>query len=134
MQFPVLLLATAVFTQKAPLDTGDGPFRRPPYKTILHYGGQNTLIRINGLCPITRTSQTPDKPESLPAGSHLSNCCRYRNSKVYVDSTSPTFDNRALTKAPVAQLDRVPGYEPGGRGFESLRARHFFKGLADFHR
>jgi hypothetical protein len=24
--------------------------------------------------------------------------------------------------APVAQLDRVPGFEPGGRGFESLRA------------
>ena len=28
---------------------------------------------------------------------------------------------RAL--APVAQLDRVPGYEPGGRGFKSCRAR-----------
>ena len=28
--------------------------------------------------------------------------------------------------APVAQLDRVPGYEPGGREFESLRARHIF--------
>ena len=27
--------------------------------------------------------------------------------------------------APVAQLDRVPGYEPGGREFESLRARQF---------
>ena len=27
--------------------------------------------------------------------------------------------------APVAQLDRVPGYELGGREFESLRARHF---------
>ena len=27
--------------------------------------------------------------------------------------------------APVAQLDRVPGYEPGGRGFESCRARQF---------
>ena len=26
--------------------------------------------------------------------------------------------------APVAQLDRVPGYEPGGRRFESFRARH----------
>ena len=26
--------------------------------------------------------------------------------------------------APVAQLDRVPGFEPGGREFESLRARH----------
>src|SRR5262245_39172656 len=27
--------------------------------------------------------------------------------------------------APVAQLDRVPGYEPGGRGFKSCRARQF---------
>src|SRR5690242_12506645 len=27
-------------------------------------------------------------------------------------------------RAPVAQLDRVPGYELGGREFESLRARH----------
>jgi hypothetical protein len=26
------------------------------------------------------------------------------------------------TIAPVAQLDRAPGYEPGGREFESLRA------------
>ena len=26
--------------------------------------------------------------------------------------------------APVAQLDRAPGFEPVGRGFESLRARH----------
>ncbi len=29
----------------------------------------------------------------------------------------------AFSRAPVAQLDRVPGYEPGGREFESLRAR-----------
>ena len=27
--------------------------------------------------------------------------------------------------APVAQLDRVPGYELGGRTFESCRVRHF---------
>ena len=27
----------------------------------------------------------------------------------------------------VAQLDRVPGFEPGGSGFESLRARHFVR-------
>jgi hypothetical protein len=32
--------------------------------------------------------------------------------------------------APVAQLDRVPGYEPGGREFESLRARHKINNLA----
>ncbi len=29
--------------------------------------------------------------------------------------------------ARVAQLDRVPGYEPGGRRFESSRAHHYFK-------
>jgi hypothetical protein len=28
-----------------------------------------------------------------------------------------------LQLAPVAQLDRVSGFEPGGREFESLRAR-----------
>jgi hypothetical protein len=28
------------------------------------------------------------------------------------------------THALVAQLDRAPGFEPGGREFESLRARH----------
>ncbi len=27
--------------------------------------------------------------------------------------------------APVAQLDRVPGYEPGGQRFESSQAHHF---------
>jgi hypothetical protein len=31
----------------------------------------------------------------------------------------------AVPFAPVAQLDRAPGYEPGGRGFEFLRAHHF---------
>ena len=30
---------------------------------------------------------------------------------------------QSAASAPVAQLDRVPGYEPGGRGFESCRAR-----------
>ena len=31
----------------------------------------------------------------------------------------------SASAAPVAQLDRAPGYELGGREFESLRARHF---------
>ena len=31
----------------------------------------------------------------------------------------------AASNAPVAQLDRVVGFEPIGREFESLRARHF---------
>ena len=32
-----------------------------------------------------------------------------------------------IKHAPVAQLDRVPGYELGGREFESLRARQIKK-------
>ena len=51
-----------------------------------------------------------------------------------VDNQVPPTDNShpsragnfcAGDSAPVAQLDRVPGYEPGGREFESLRARQF---------
>jgi hypothetical protein len=33
--------------------------------------------------------------------------------------------HNVIVHAPVAQLDRVPGYEPGGREFESLRARQY---------
>jgi hypothetical protein len=43
--------------------------------------------------------------------------------KMHVSSESfefPVFENNA----PVAQLDRVLGYELRGREFESLRARH----------
>ena len=48
-----------------------------------------------------------------------------------VDASAATTDNSRLalcSNAPVAQLDRVPGYELGGREFESLRARHSTKG------
>ena len=38
-------------------------------------------------------------------------------------ASAPQTDN-----APVAQLDRVLGYEPSGREFESLRARQKLKG------
>ena len=40
-------------------------------------------------------------------------------------ATHRGFESLSLRQnsAPVAQLDRVPGYEPGGREFESLRAR-----------
>ncbi len=34
-----------------------------------------------------------------------------------------------LFRAPLAQLDRASGYEPEGREFESLRARHSFNNL-----
>ena len=35
----------------------------------------------------------------------------------------------ALDKALVAQLDRAPDYESGGREFESSRARHFLDNI-----
>ncbi len=40
----------------------------------------------------------------------------------FKDSASQVLD---CTHAPVAQLDRASGFEPEGREFESLRARHF---------
>ena len=43
---------------------------------------------------------------------------------VYLTWNIKFVHNRNPPKAPVAQLDRVPGYEPGGRRFESFRARH----------
>ncbi len=43
----------------------------------------------------------------------------------YVDREAAQKDNALPLNAPVAQLDRVSGYEPEGREFESLRARHF---------
>src|SRR6202035_1136989 len=41
---------------------------------------------------------------------------------------------RLIVFAPVAQLDRAPGYEPGGREFESLRAHHNFQCLRTLSR
>ena len=42
------------------------------------------------------------------------------------------YNSYAALQAPLAQLDRASGYEPEGREFESLRARHrtaFFQAL-----
>ncbi len=41
-----------------------------------------------------------------------------------IEGSNPSLS--AKEDAPVAQLDRVSGYEPEGRRFESFRARHFF--------
>ena len=46
-------------------------------------------------------------------------------SKIKVDKAVQRKDNKRLNKAPVAQLDRVIGFEPIGRGFESLRAHQY---------
>ena len=45
------------------------------------------------------------------------------NNKHYYFLSFLIYNAKSFKVAPVAQLDRVPGFEPGGRGFESLRAR-----------
>src|SRR5512141_3125095 len=55
-------------------------------------------------------------------------------SRVRIPQSPPDFTVKKLTEslsilhnsasAPVAQLDRAPGYELGGRRFESFRAHH----------
>jgi hypothetical protein len=56
---------------------------------------------------------------------------RYGNMRALKDlgvrcnSGLPVAIEAIPVNAPVAQLDRAPGYEPGGREFESLRARQF---------
>src|SRR5215475_1538961 len=42
---------------------------------------------------------------------------------------SASFAIIPFLRAAVAQLDRVLGYEPRGRGFESCQPRHLFEGL-----
>ena len=53
------------------------------------------------------------------------------SASVNADGPSRTVFGRGslirVTRAPVAQLDRVPGYEPGGRPFESVRARQILQ-------
>jgi hypothetical protein len=50
---------------------------------------------------------------------------RGKKSDLCIDIFKVHIHNFSFNNAPVAQLDRVPGYELGGREFESLRARHF---------
>src|SRR5947209_4520634 len=45
--------------------------------------------------------------------------------RAYSNAAVPTGLLHPAGNAPVAQLDRAPDYESGGREFESLRARHF---------
>ena len=46
--------------------------------------------------------------------------------KTSIEGSNPSLSaNKAVRCAPVAQLDRVSGYEPEGRRFESFRAHHF---------
>ena len=59
---------------------------------------------------------------------HFSKSGRGYRGSMAIDCIRRQFMYNPLSfQAPVAQLDRVPGYEPGGREFESLRAHQMRK-------
>ena len=43
-----------------------------------------------------------------------------------IEGSNPSLSENRKKHAPVAQLDRAPGYELGGREFESLRAHKYY--------
>ena len=53
------------------------------------------------------------------------------DARVAVRSSSGIQTRSSLERPPalLAQLDRAPDFESGGRGFESLRARNKIRGL-----
>ena len=56
---------------------------------------------------------------ATPRRTHVS----YSPNRYEIVDAFPQLPHNSAS-APVAQLDRAPGYELGGREFESLRARH----------
>ena len=71
-------------------------------------------------CPKTKTQNRARSP----AGERAFLCSQGKFSQTLDKDPRLYYNNRAVRPAPVAQLDRVFGYEPKGRGFESLLARH----------
>lgn len=57
----------------------------------------------------------------------------HNNRLVLLDKNLVKLANHLLKNAPVAQLDRVPGFGPGGWGFEPLRVYFFCKFPPIFH-
>ena len=86
--------------------------------------GQRGLLRVE-------RARMPGAP---PGGS-LS--CQPRTEAIAM-RPQPRLDRHARCRrkldAPVAQLDRAPDYESGGRTFESFRARHFARRISGLDR
>ena len=68
-----------------------------------------------------------DKQTRPPITACLTLCCLCLKNKLNKILQNPLDSVIMTTAAPVAQLDRVPGYELGGRTFESCRVRHIRK-------
>ena len=94
----------------------DVPSSIPPSPRINKWPHQGHLFFWRRRCGRTRRF---DKAAGLSAAT--------RRDPFLLDEKPPSRNNPRFF-APVAQLDRVPGYELGGREFESLRARQTSEG------
>ena len=98
------------------------------------YGGQNRIVGIVAR-PSSITEQTrfghffSRLPGRLPERRSTLQHAKFHHFLALLKNLSkmrsPISDDGHKC-APVAQLDRVPGYEPGGRGFESYPAHQKF--------
>ena len=101
----VPLILSSIITGVAGM--GDsGAMGRLGGKTLLYYLFTSLFAILTGLTLVNAVATHKSHLTLTPGGDDK-------------DNARPQL----LSKAPVAQLDRVPGYEPGGREFESLRAR-----------
>ena len=76
------------------------------------------LLRAYGLTPIEGSNPSLSAIPCPPRHPRGSSAGSVRPAEI------PRREPEGRSHAPVAQLDRAPGYEPGGRTFESCRARH----------
>src|SRR5688572_25071751 len=84
------------------------------------------FVRWENSIQISGTS-TPSRSRQMICNGRLRARGRNSNGSAATESGTPGY-NPYL--APVAQLDRVLGYEPRGRGFKSCRARQSKEGVA----
>ena len=113
-----VLLVTPLLRRDAPRGTLPRPTGSP--------GGVRAgagTCRLHGDAPTARVNVAAGGTITAPSRHHEVSACP----PLTLLPNSRIMRTSKQHKAPVAQLDRVPGYEPGGRRFESFRARHFYK-------
>ncbi len=96
---------------------GRGPARRSRRAGRPARASEDDGALVHPLLPMRRPP--PATPASAGAGTGLRRCGRGLRA-----SALPPMSH--ASRAPVAQLDRAPDYESGGRRFESFRARQGF--------
>ena len=86
-------------------------------ETMIHFGSGRNPSMLVGCAPRRRPARKAGQ-----ACTWTEVCLSPKS--LFLQGFWPASRLRSKADAPVAQLDRASGYEPEGREFESLRARH----------